>query len=92
MLSNLIVSLMNSSSSSSDGDMWKGRAIGFVEALMRVLVAMRDAGHILLDANTIRNYFLLPKLEAMAATKSTRPKQVCSTILMNGVSPNRGST
>ncbi len=69
MLSNLIVSLMNSSSSSSDGDMWKGRAIGFVEALMRVLVAMRDAGHILLDANTIRNYFLLPKLEAMVVDK-----------------------
>ena len=38
--------------------MWKGRAIGFVEALMKVLVAMRDAGHILLDANVIRNYFV----------------------------------
>ena len=24
---------------------------------MKVLVAMRDAGHILIDANTIRNYF-----------------------------------
>ena len=57
MLSTLIVSLMGGSSNSGDGDMWKGRAIGFVEALMRVLVAMRDAGHILLDANTIRNYF-----------------------------------
>lgn len=69
MLANLIVSLMDSSASSSDGDMWKGRAIGFVEALMKVLVAMRDAGHILLDANTIRNYFLLPKLEAMVVDK-----------------------
>ncbi|MCB1826932.1 MAG: TraM recognition domain-containing protein [Coxiellaceae bacterium] len=69
MLANLIVSLMDSSSASADGDMWKGRAIGFVEALMKVLVAMRDAGHILLDANTIRNYFLLPKLEAMVVDK-----------------------
>ncbi len=69
MLSNLVTSLMDDSSSSSDGDMWKGRAIGFVEALMRVLVSMRDAGHILLDANSIRNYFLLPRLEAMVVDK-----------------------
>ena len=69
MLSQLVVSLMDSSSASSDGDMWKGRAIGFVEALMRVLVTMRDSGHLLLDANSIRNYFLLPKLEAMVIDK-----------------------
>ncbi len=69
MLAQLIVSLMPSSAGSPDGDMWKGRAIGFVEALMRVLVTMRDMGHILLDANTIRNYFLLPKLEAMVIDK-----------------------
>jgi intracellular multiplication protein IcmO len=65
MLSNLVVSMMDSGSSSGDSDMWKGRAIAFVEALMKVLVAMRDAGHILLDANTIRNYFGLDRLEAM---------------------------
>lgn len=70
MLSQLVVSLMDSSSGSSDGDMWKGRAIAFVEALMKVLVAMRDAGTILLDANTIRNYFHLPRLEAMVIDKA----------------------
>lgn len=70
MLSQLVVSLMDSSSQSSDGDMWKGRAIAFVEALMKVLVAMRDAGAILLDANTIRNYFHLPRLEAMVIDKA----------------------
>jgi intracellular multiplication protein IcmO len=69
MLSQLVISLMDDSSSSSNGDMWKGRAIGFVEAIMKVLVAMRDAGHILLDANAIRNYFLLPKIEAMVIDK-----------------------
>ncbi len=69
MLTQLVVSLMGSSGNSSDGDMWKGRAIGFVEAIMKVLVAMRDAGHILLDANSIRNYFLLPKIEAMCIDK-----------------------
>jgi intracellular multiplication protein IcmO len=69
MLSQLVVSLMDGSGSSSDGDMWKGRAIGFVEALMRVLVAMRDSGHILLDANVIRNYFHLTRIESMVLDK-----------------------
>jgi len=36
MLSQLVVSLMDSASQSSDGDMWKGRAISFVEALMKL--------------------------------------------------------
>lgn len=71
MLANLVTSLMpDSGGGSSDGDMWKGRAIVFVEALMRVLVYMRDQGHILLDANTIRNYFILERLEAIAIDRS----------------------
>lgn len=69
MLTNLIVSMMDSSSGSGDGDMWKGRAIAFVEGLMKVLVAMRDAGHLLLDANSIRNYFSLERIEAMVIDK-----------------------
>lgn len=70
MLSQLVVSLMDSSTAGkSDSDMWKGRAIAFVEALMKVLVAMRDAGHILLDANVIRNYFVLERLESMVLDK-----------------------
>lgn len=70
MLSNLVTSLMDSGGGGSDGDMWKGRAISFVEALMKVLTAMRDDGHILLDANSIRNYFQLEKLEQMGLDKS----------------------
>lgn len=69
MLSQLVISLMDSGSQSSDGDMWKGRAMVFVEALMKVLVYMRDKGKILLDANTIRNYFELTRLEAIAMDK-----------------------
>jgi intracellular multiplication protein IcmO len=69
MLSQLVVSLMDSGGQSSDGDMWKGRAIVFVEALMKVLVYMRDKGKILLDANTIRSYFELPRLEAISLDK-----------------------
>lgn len=69
MLTQLVVSLMDSGTQSSDSDMWKGRAIVFVEALMKVLVYMRDRGKILLDANTIRNYFELPRLEAISMDK-----------------------
>lgn len=69
MLSNLVVSLMDSGSGGGDGDMWKGRAISFVEALMKILVAMRDEGHILLDANTIRSYFMLEKLEQIVVDR-----------------------
>jgi intracellular multiplication protein IcmO len=69
MLTQLVVSMMDSGSASGDGDMWKGRAIVFVEALMKTLVYMRDKGHILLDANSIRNYFILERLEAMAMDK-----------------------
>jgi intracellular multiplication protein IcmO len=69
MLSQLIISLMESSSQSPSGDMWKGRAMAFVEALMKILVAMRDAEFILLDANVIRNYFPLERLEAMVIDK-----------------------
>jgi intracellular multiplication protein IcmO len=69
MLSQLVVSLMDSSAGSSDGDMWKGRAIVFVEALMKLLVSMRDAGYILLDANAIRNYFSLERLETIVMDK-----------------------
>jgi intracellular multiplication protein IcmO len=70
MLSNLVVSMMESSGSSSDSDMWKGRAISFVEALMKILVAMRDAGNILLTANVVRNYFGLDRIEAMVLDKA----------------------
>lgn len=69
MLTQLVVSLMGDSGSGGDGDMWKGRAIAFVEALMRLLVYMRDDGAILLDANSIRNYFDLQRLESIVVDK-----------------------
>lgn len=70
MLSQLVVSLMGDSAATPDGDMWKGRAIAFVEALMKVLVVMRDQGAILLDANAVRNYFSLERIEAMVMDKA----------------------
>lgn len=69
MIAQLVVSLMDSSSASPDGDMWKGRAISFVEALTKILAYMRDEGHILLDANVIRKYFTLERLETIVLDK-----------------------
>ena len=69
MLSQLVVSLMSSGKQGGGDDMWTGRAINFVESLMKVLAAMRDAGHILLDANSIRDYFILEKLETIVIDK-----------------------
>jgi intracellular multiplication protein IcmO len=69
MLSNLVVSLMDSgggaSQGGSDGDMWKGRAIAFIEALMRPLVWLRDHGYLLLEAGVIRKYFTLDVIEEL---------------------------
>jgi intracellular multiplication protein IcmO len=70
MCAQLVINLMPSGSAgSSNGDMWTGRAIAFVEALMKILVYMRDRGDILLDADSIRNYFALHKLETIALDK-----------------------
>ncbi|MFI4957208.1 MAG: TraM recognition domain-containing protein [Gammaproteobacteria bacterium] len=70
MCGQLVVGLMSSSNEgSSNGDMWQNRAIAFVEALVKILVYMRDRGDILLDANSFRNYFALHKLETIAIDK-----------------------
>jgi intracellular multiplication protein IcmO len=67
MLSQLVVSLMDSGGGSGggDGDMWKGRAISFVQAIMPPLVWLRDKGYLLLDAGLIRRYFVLDVLEEL---------------------------
>jgi intracellular multiplication protein IcmO len=70
MLIALVVSLMGDSQGGApDADMWKNRAINFVEALMKTLVYMRDEGKIRLDANVIRQYFHLNMLEQIAIDK-----------------------
>ncbi|WP_192485059.1 MULTISPECIES: type IV secretory system conjugative DNA transfer family protein [Cysteiniphilum] len=70
MLSQLVVSLLDSagggaSAQGGEGDMWKGRAISFIEALMRLLVYLRDEDYLLLDASLIRRYFVLDVLEEL---------------------------
>ncbi|WP_317135118.1 type IV secretory system conjugative DNA transfer family protein, partial [Piscirickettsia litoralis] len=67
MLSQLVTSMMNSGQGGQggDGDMWKGRAISFIEALMRMLVYLRDQGALLLDAGAVRKYFTIEALEGL---------------------------
>lgn len=86
MLSQLVTSLMDSGGQGGDGDMWKGRAISFVEALLKVLVYMRDQGFILLDANTIRNYFHLPMLESIVMDKQF-PRDEKESVNLESVPP-----
>ena len=56
-LMNLIVSLMGDSGSA--GDMWKGRAMSLVTSTMKALCEMRDAGDVLLDVQSIRDFLPL---------------------------------
>ncbi len=56
-LMNLIVSLMGDSG--SGGDMWKSRAMSLITSVMKPLVEMRDAGAILLNVQTIRDFLPL---------------------------------
>lgn len=56
-LMNLIVSLMGESG--SGGEMWRHRAMALVTTTMKALVEMRDAGDIILDVQTIRDYLPL---------------------------------
>lgn len=84
MLSQLVVSIMSSGKQGGgNDDMWTGRAINFVESLMRVLTVMRDAGHILLDANSIRDFFILEKLETIVVDKKF-PIDETNTVPLDG--------
>lgn len=62
MLTQLVVSLM----STGKGDVWEGRAISFVEAIMKPLVFLRDNYGLMLDVEMIREYFELKRLEELA--------------------------
>ena len=88
-LTELIGSLLPGS---DGGDMWRGRAMAFVGALMRVLVALRDDGKLLLDAETIRDFFNLEKLEQLIKRDDIDPvylKGLKSYILdLPGYDPN----
>lgn len=56
-LTEMIVSLMDGAG--GGGDMWKGRAISLISAVIMALVYLRDEGEILLDVEKIREYLSL---------------------------------
>lgn len=66
-LSELINSLLPGGKGGDD--MWKGRAASFMTALIRVLVSLRDSNKILLDVDTIRNFFELSECEKLIKRK-----------------------
>ena len=55
-LMNMIVSLMGNN---PGGEMWKHRAMALVTSAIRALCEMRDAGDVLLDVQSIRDYLPL---------------------------------
>lgn len=63
MISQIVVGLM--SGGGGGDDMWKDRAISFVEALSPPLVYLRDHYNIMLDVNEYRKYFELDRLEEL---------------------------
>jgi len=58
-LMNIVVSLMGDAGGGND--MWKSRAESLVTALMMALCELRDAGEILLNVQTIRDFLFLGK-------------------------------
>lgn len=64
MLIQIVVGLM--SSSQRGDDMWKDRAISFVESLLPPLVYLRDHFGMSLNVNEIRRYFELERVEELA--------------------------
>lgn len=86
MLTQLVTSLMDSGGSGGgDGDMWKGRAIAFVDSLMRPLVWLRDNGHLLLEAGLIRRYFPLDAIEELLFDRKVIDQNNNVHILENGL-------
>lgn len=59
----LLVGLMDGSDGKSD--MWKGRAISFISALIPPLVDLRDKGLLMLHIGAIRKYLSFPKFNEL---------------------------
>lgn len=75
-LTELLVSLMDGGGSGGGGDLWKGRAISLISAIMMALVFMRDEKEILLDVDTIREYLILDNIIKLYKTRRDFPSHV----------------
>lgn len=70
-LQELLVSLMDDGG--GGGDMWKGRAISLISAIMMALVHLRDQKEILLDVDIIREYLILETIIKLNKRKDMPP-------------------
>jgi intracellular multiplication protein IcmO len=59
-LTEMLVGLMDDPG--KEGDMWKGRAIGLISAIMIALVELRDKGKLLLDIMAIQDHLNLERI------------------------------
>ncbi len=73
-LTELLVSLMDDGG--GGGDMWKGRAISLISAIMMALVYMRDQKEILLDVEAVREYLILDNIIKMYKTRRDFPNHI----------------
>ncbi len=64
---------------SGDGAQWREKAVGMIEALVRVLVYMRFKGEIIIDPGTIRDHISLNKVVGLAQ-RSDLPDDVIKPI------------
>lgn len=73
-LTELMVSLMDGGD--GGGDMWKGRAISLISAIMMALVYMRDQKEILLDVEAIREFLILDNIIKLYKTRRDFPNHI----------------
>ena len=73
-LTELLVSLMDDGG--GGGDMWKGRAISLISAIMMALTYMRDQKEILLDVEAIREYLILDNIIKLYKTRRDFPGHI----------------
>jgi intracellular multiplication protein IcmO len=76
-LTELLVSLMDDS---GGGDMWKGRAISLISAIMMALTVMRDNKELLLDVDAIREYLILDNIIKLYKTRRDLPNHIRSAL------------
>lgn len=73
-LTELLVSLMDDGG--GGGDMWKGRAISLISAIMMALTYMRDQKEVLLDVDAIREYLILDNIIKLYKTRRDFPNHI----------------
>ena len=65
-LAQFVTNLMSDGGDGGSSDMWKGRAINYVDALLRILVYKRDKMKVPLSVREFRRTFTLEKTEELA--------------------------